>query len=56
MADILIVDDEVKIGKLLAAQLSDAGHRAASTDNPLHALRSVETDQPDIVITDLRMA
>jgi DNA-binding NtrC family response regulator len=56
MADILIVDDEVKIGKLLVAELGDAGHRASSTNSPLQALERVDANQPDIVITDLRMA
>jgi two-component system response regulator AtoC len=56
MADILIVDDEQKIGKLLADELNDAGHHAAFTTSPGEALRRVEEHSPEILITDLRMA
>jgi DNA-binding NtrC family response regulator len=55
MAEILIVDDEVKIGKLLAAQLRDANHTATHTDRPLQAVDLIQSNPPDIVITDLRM-
>jgi len=55
MADILIVDDETKIGKLLADELTDAGHRAAAVTNPREALARIEHAAPDVVITDLRM-
>ncbi len=56
MADILIVDDEQKIGKLLTDELNDAGHRASFTTQPAEALERVQADSPDILITDLRMA
>ncbi len=55
MANILIVDDEAKIGKLLSAELGDEGHRASHTTDPEEALRIVRERQPDILITDLRM-
>jgi len=55
MANILIVDDEAKIGKLLSAELGDEGHRASHTTDPKEALRIVRERQPDILITDLRM-
>lgn len=55
MASILVVDDEAKMAKLLADQLRDAGYDAGSTTSPREALRLVEQDHPDIVITDLRM-
>jgi DNA-binding NtrC family response regulator len=56
MAHILIVDDEARIGSLLADELSDAGHRATAVTSAAAALAAVEKDAPDIVITDLRMA
>jgi DNA-binding NtrC family response regulator len=55
MADIVIVDDEEKIGRLLKAELGDEGHRATRTSDPEEALRLVAERQPDILITDLRM-
>ncbi|MCK4775272.1 MAG: response regulator, partial [Candidatus Krumholzibacteria bacterium] len=55
MADIVIVDDEEKIGKLLAAELGDEGHRVYRTVDPDGALRLVTDNKPDILITDLRM-
>jgi DNA-binding NtrC family response regulator len=56
MAEILIVDDEEKIGNLLRAEIEDAGHRAFSTTRPSEALARIKNDPPDILITDLRMA
>ncbi len=55
MADILIVDDEVKIGHLLRAELADAGHRTFATTDPVEALARIGEDAPDILVTDLRM-
>jgi DNA-binding NtrC family response regulator len=55
MAEIVIVDDEEKIGKLLAAELHDEGHRVTITTRPEEALLLVKKHQPDILVTDLRM-
>ena len=55
MAHILIVDDEARIGTLLADELADAGHRARAVTSAAAALAAVEKETPDIVITDLRM-
>jgi DNA-binding NtrC family response regulator len=55
MADILIVDDEEKICKLLQAEIRDAGHQANSTARPAEALARLKKNPPDILITDLRM-
>jgi DNA-binding NtrC family response regulator len=55
MADIVIVDDEEKIGKLLAAELGDEGHGVVRTTSPKDALRMVQEKKPDVLITDLRM-
>jgi len=55
MVDILIVDDEEKIGRLLSDELGDAGHRASYTTDPRDALERVRAAAPDVLITDLRM-
>lgn len=55
MPKILIVDDEEKIGKLIAAELGDAGHDASYTTDSRDALKRASDQTIDIVITDLRM-
>jgi DNA-binding NtrC family response regulator len=55
MAAILIVDDEHRIGRLLADELSDAGHPTRSVTSAREALAKIEEQEPDVVITDLRM-
>jgi DNA-binding NtrC family response regulator len=55
MADILIVDDEKKIGTLLTAELQDEGHHASYTTDAAEALQAIKKKSPDILITDLRM-
>jgi DNA-binding NtrC family response regulator len=55
MADIVIVDDEARIGKLLADELADAGHRTAHFTSPRAALERIGGGPPDILVTDLRM-
>ena len=55
MAKILIVEDEPKMAFLLEAELKDAGHRTTSVTDGMEAVRRVEREHFDIVITDLRM-
>ncbi len=55
MAFILIVDDEEKICRLLQDQLNDAGHKAVGITSPREALETIRRDNPDILISDLRM-
>ncbi len=55
MTEILVVDDEEKIGKLLTAELTDAGHPTTWTTDPESALAIINRKAPDILITDLRM-
>ncbi len=52
---ILIVDDEPKIGRLLAAELGDAGFDAEATTDPRAALERIRRDAPDVLLTDVRM-
>ena len=55
MSDIVVVDDETKICKLLSDQLVDAGHNTRGFTNPVEAVQQMENAPPDILITDLRM-
>ena len=54
-ARILVVDDHVEMGRLLAEQLGDAGYRVARASGGREALKRARTELPDLVITDLRM-
>ena len=55
MAAILIVDDEPRIGRLLADELTEAGYATRSVTSAREALAKLEDHEPDVVITDLRM-
>ena len=55
MAQILIADDEPKLGKLIVEMLAAAGHRAAHVTSGLAAIDWVKSTAPDILLTDLRM-
>ncbi len=55
MAVILIVDDEEKICKLLQDQLNDVGHEALGITSPRKAIEAIRRNNPDILISDLRM-
>jgi two-component system, NtrC family, response regulator HydG len=54
-ARILVVDDHVEMGRLLADQLGDAGYLVDRATGGKEALRKVRAEVPDLVITDLRM-
>jgi DNA-binding NtrC family response regulator len=52
---VLIVDDEANVLKVLRAIVEQAGCRAVPCSSAEEALRRVRIDDPDLVITDLRM-
>ena len=52
---ILIVDDEVKILKLLSRYFSRQGHEVRVTTEPYQALRLVQSERFDVLILDHRM-
>ena len=52
---ILIVDDEVKILKLLSRYFSRHGHEVKVTTEPYEALRLVQSERFDVLILDHRM-
>ena len=52
---ILIVDDNIDMLELLRMYLRDAGHTIAVAEDGNEALRAIEAQCPDLLITDLRM-
>ena len=55
MARILVVDDEQKLGKLVAESLSLDGHAVTRAGGGRAALVELDLRQFDVVVTDLRM-
>jgi DNA-binding NtrC family response regulator len=53
---VLVVDDEIKNAELTALELRDAGHDAEFTGASRAALKRLEAESFDAVVTDLRMA
>lgn len=55
MSTILIVDDDVCLGFLLAEYLSTVGHRCIRVENVAGARAHLRTNQVDLVISDVNM-
>ena len=53
---ILVVDDEVNIGKLLDEFLSDDGHKVKTVDNGADAIKLLKRKSFDLVLCDLVMS
>jgi DNA-binding NtrC family response regulator len=54
-AKILIIDDEVKMGKALKHLLAKEGYEVETVDNPREGLSLLERDKYDILLCDLKM-
>ncbi len=54
-AQILVIEDESDIAALVAYQLAHAGYRVRTATTGGEALRSLESDPPDLVILDLML-
>jgi len=52
---ILIVDDEIDMAENLQLLLEQAGHGTIVETESAKAMGKVDSEQPDLVITDLRM-
>src|SRR5215475_3863270 len=52
---ILILDDEPDIAKSWVRILESAGYQCTATTEPREALRVIESEHPDVLLTDLRM-
>lgn len=52
--NLVLVDDDADILKLLAIRLKSAGHRVNTATNALQALSMIAGERPDLVVTDLK--
>jgi PleD family two-component response regulator len=53
--NILVVDDEAPIRKLLHQELGEAGYRVSEAGNGPEALRQIRQEKPDLIILDVLM-
>ncbi|MFQ3786519.1 two-component system response regulator GlrR [Halomonas sp. A29] len=54
-AHVLLVDDDVSLLRLLGMRLESRGYRVTTAESGPEALRKLEAERPDIVLSDLRM-
>lgn len=52
---LLVIDDETIVRESIVAYLEDSGFDVVEADNGRHGLEIFESEQPDIVLCDLRM-
>lgn len=55
MAKILIVDDEINVRKLYSEELRIDGYETVSAATVAEAIESVEKDEPDLVVLDIKL-
>jgi CheY-like chemotaxis protein len=55
MARILLVDDDEFLRSLLANAFTDAGHVVTPAASGREAIKQLEREQPDVVLTDIVM-
>src|SRR5580704_14505288 len=56
LANILVVDDDRNIRRMVAATLDTAGHRVIEADSAEQALKLLPESTADLVLSDVRMA
>jgi DNA-binding response OmpR family regulator len=54
-AEVLVVEDEVDVRRLVRVLLERAGHTVVEAANGLEALRRLEADAPDLIVLDVAM-
>ncbi|SFU57841.1 two component, sigma54 specific, transcriptional regulator, Fis family [Halomonas korlensis] len=52
---ILLVDDDISLLKLLGMRLESRGYRVTTAESGRQALKILDIDRPELVLTDLRM-
>ena len=55
MAKILIIDDDVKVLDVMTSFLKRIGHQITTAENGLQGIRNLESQQFDLIITDIIM-
>jgi len=55
LAEVLVVEDEDDVRRLVRVLLERAGHSVVEAANGLEALSRLETDAPDLVVLDVAM-
>ena len=55
MASILVVDDDELFGAVVCRALRDAGHAVEDAADGAQALRIIQAETPDLLITDILM-
>lgn len=55
MAQIVVIDDEPGMLRMITRALEKCGHTVTSYENGRHAIQGMETTAPDLVITDIFM-
>src|SRR5579864_4786175 len=55
MAQILVVDDDRNLRKIIQANLELAGYEVTAVPNAADALRELESSKPDLVVVDVMM-
>jgi YesN/AraC family two-component response regulator len=55
MARILVVEDEELMRDMLAELFKDQGHNTATASNGIEALKAIEEDNFDLIVTDIVM-
>ncbi len=53
---LLVVDDEERFGRMVAEHLTEAGHDVTQVTSGTEAIRLLDAEEFDVVITDLKMA
>jgi len=53
--EILVVDDEATVRRIMRVSLSKAGYRVKVADNGEAALAAIRAQPPDVLITDIEM-
>ena len=54
-AQVLVVDDEYSIVELLCMLLEDEGFRVTGKTSGSEAVKTIQEDHPDVIITDVMM-
>jgi DNA-binding NtrC family response regulator len=55
-AKVLVVDDDAEMVSVLCDVLRDAGYTAMSANSGVAALETIDREEPDLVVSDLRMS